>query len=150
MPDLTKCQRCDVSATVHISQVNQGQQSTQHLCEQHARDSGVLPQPLPAPGQHLVNGVLCNSAMEGVMQGLLSNFRGTIRFAKKHGHMPASVEDLREGMAIDHDEPETSIADPKVAGGIAWMEKMVAFVEKNGRPPQTPQECAEVGTAPET
>ena len=65
-----------------------------------------------APGQMLVNGVVCSTIEEATTRGILDNLRGTSNFARRHGRMAATVEELQEGMSLPDDVAGVEITDP--------------------------------------
>ena len=45
-----KCQKCDKSATFHITELTGGKPQELHLCEEHAREYLTEPEPTPSTG----------------------------------------------------------------------------------------------------
>jgi hypothetical protein len=101
-------------------------------------DIGVL-QGL-APGQMLVNGIVCSTVEEATTRGIWDNLRGTSNFARQHGRMPATVEELQEGMSLPDDAPGVEITDPELRAQLQWVDGLIAFCRAHGRMPQTPDE----------
>ena len=120
------CDLCAQPATVHMTEIRNGQKSERHLCVAHAGQAGIQ---LPS--------------QEHGTKGMLDNLRGTARFIRRHGRPPSSVEELREGMAPDGDFPIVEIGDAALRQKVEWMEGLIAFGETHGRMPQTAEEWAQ-------
>ena len=83
--DNNACEICGQPASVHETEIRDGQKVERHLCAEHADVSGI--QGL-APGKMLVNGVVCSTVEEATTRGIMDNLRGTSNFARRHGRMP--------------------------------------------------------------
>jgi hypothetical protein len=132
------CDVCGSPATVHETEIRDGAEVERHLCAEHADLSGISPG--LAPGQMVVNGVVCSTVEEAAMRGAIDNLRGTANFMRRHGRMPGSVEELREGMALQDDAAGVEIADPTVLAQLKWIDALIEFCKTHGRMPQTPDE----------
>ena len=69
----------------------------------------------------------------------LTNIRDG-NYTRRHGRMPASVEELREGMALPHDSGAAQIADSEVRAQLEYVDGLIDFCQSHGRMPQTPDE----------
>ena len=70
----------------------------------------------------------------------MDNLRGTSTFARRHGRMPISVEELQEGMLLPDDVPGVEITDSDLRARLKWVDGVIAFCRAHGRMPQTPDE----------
>jgi hypothetical protein len=91
-------------------------------------------------GQMVVNGVPCKTVEDAVTRGIMDNLRGTANFTRRHGRMPASVEELREGMALQDDVTGVEITDPEARAQLKYVDGLLKFCEAHGRMPRTPDE----------
>jgi hypothetical protein len=128
--DIIACDVCGQAASVHVTEIRDGQRVERHLCAEHADASGIK---CLAPGQMLVNGVATS-------RGIMDNLRGTSNFARRHGRMPVSVEELQEGMSLPDDVPGVEIADSDLRARLTWVDGVIAFCRAHGRMPRTPDE----------
>jgi len=131
------CDICGQPASVHMTEIHDGQKIERHLCTEHADVSGINGL---APGQMLVNGVACSTVEEAATRGIMDNLRGTSNFARRHGRMPATVEELQEGMSLPDDVAGVAITDPELRAQLKWVDGLIAFCRAHGRMPQTPDE----------
>jgi hypothetical protein len=132
--DTNSCDICGQPASVHMTEIRDGQKVERHLCAEHSDVSGL--QGL-APGQMLVNGVVCSTVEEATTRGILDNLRGTSNFARRHGRTPATVEELQEGMSLPDDVAGVEIADLELRAQLKWVDGLIAFCRAHGRMPQT-------------
>jgi hypothetical protein len=132
------CDVCGSPAAVHETEIRDGEEVERHLCAEHA-DLSDIPPGL-APGQMIVSGVVCSTVEEAAMQRAVDNLRGSANFARRHGRMPASVEELREGMALQDDVAGVEIRDPAVRAQLKWIDALIEFCKTHGRMPRTPDE----------
>jgi hypothetical protein len=139
MNELT-CDVCGQPATVHATEIHDGKRVERHFCAGHAGDVDNVYSAAMAPGQMRVNGVVCASVQEAVMRGLIDNLRATANCIRRHGRMPASVEELTQGMALRGDFPIVEIGDAKLRGQLEYLDRLIAFCETHGRVPQTSDE----------
>jgi hypothetical protein len=135
--DANACEICGQPASVHMTEIRDGQKVERHLCTEHA-DAGPLKG--LAAGQMLVNGVACSTVEEVTTRGILDNLRGTSNFAHRHGRMPATVDELQAGMSFPDDVAGVEIADPELRAQLKWVDGLIAFCRAHGRMPQTPDE----------
>jgi hypothetical protein len=54
--------------------------------------------------------------------------------------MPASVEELLEGMALPDNVAGVEITDPKVRAELKWIDALIEFCKTHGRMPRSPDE----------
>ena len=123
------CDVCGRPASVHMTEIREGQKLERNLCAEHA-----------VVGQMIVHGAVCPTAEEAATRGILENLRGTANFARRHGRMPTSVEELQQGMALQDDVAGVEIADPKMRAWVEWADGLIEFCQTHGRMPQTPDE----------
>src|ERR1043166_4355068 len=115
--DNNACDICGQPASVHMTEIRDGQKVERHLCAGHADANGIK---LPAPGQMLVNGVPCSTVEEATTRGITDNLLGTSNFAHRHGRMPATVQELQEGMSLPDHVAGVDIADPELRAQLKW------------------------------
>src|SRR5262249_30094399 len=132
------CDVCGSPAIVHETEIRDGEEVERHLCAEHADLSGIRPG--LAPGQLVVNGVVCSTVKEAAMRGILDNLRGSANFIRRHGRMPASVEELCEGMTLQDDVAGVEITDPAVRAQLKWIDALLEFCQTHGRMLRTPDE----------
>jgi hypothetical protein len=135
--DNNACDICGQPASVHMTEIRDGQTVERHLCAEHADVSGIKGL---APGQMLVNGVPCSTVEEATIRGIMDNLRGTSNFARRHGRMPATVEELQEGMSLPDGIAGVEITDSDLRAQLKWVDGLLAFCRAHGRMPQTPDE----------
>jgi hypothetical protein len=131
------CDVCGRSASVHLTNIRDGKKVERHLCSLHADASAIAAM---APAQTVVGGAACPTAEEAALGGIMNNLRGTANYTRRHGRMPASVEELREGMAMTHDSGAAEIADSGVRAQLEYVDGLIDFCQSHGRMPQTPDE----------
>jgi hypothetical protein len=131
--DTNACDICGQPASVHMTEIGDGRMVERHLCAKHGAIGGTKGL---APGQILVNGVVCSTVEEATTRGILDNLRGTSNFAHQHGRMPATVEELQEGMSLPDDVAGVEITDPELRAQLKWVDGLIAFCRTNGRMPQ--------------
>ncbi|MDB5294436.1 MAG: hypothetical protein JWO31_419 [Phycisphaerales bacterium] len=135
--DNNACDDCGRPASVHVTEIRDGQKVERHRCAEHA---GVAGTKGLAPGQMLANGVPCSTVEEAMTRGMMDNLLATTNFARRHGRMPATVEELREGMSLPDDFVGVEIADSDLRAQLKWVDGLIAFCRAHGRMPQTPDE----------
>jgi hypothetical protein len=135
--DENTCEICGGLASVHITEIRNGQQAERHLCAEHAELSDITG--LPA-GQVIVNGVSCSGVEAGVARGMMRTLHAVANFARRHGGMPVSDDELREGMALQDDVTGVEITDPEVRDKLKYVDGLIAFCQSHGRMPRTPEE----------
>src|SRR4051794_34011897 len=109
--DTNSCDICGQPASVHMTEIRDGHKVERHLCAEHGDISGMKGL---APGQMLVNGVVCSTVEEATTRAILDNLRGTSNFAHRNGRMPATVDELQEGMSLPDDVAAVDVADPEL------------------------------------
>ena len=60
-----KCQKCDKSATFHITELTGGKPQELHLCEEHAREYLTEPEPTPSTGAYRGAGPTARGRSDG-------------------------------------------------------------------------------------
>lgn len=71
---------------------------------------------------------------------MMDNLRGTSNFARRHGRMPATVEELLEGMSLPDDVAGAEVSDPELQAQLKWVNGLIAFCRAHGRMPRTVDE----------
>lgn len=135
--DKITCDVCGRPASVHITEIRGGQRVERNVCAIHESVSGI---PASVSGQVIANGIAYSTVEEANTRGILDNLRGTANFARRHGRMPASVEELQQGMAVQDDVAGVEIAAPKVRAWVKWANGLIEFCQTHGRMPQLPDE----------
>lgn len=135
--DTNVCDICGRPASLHLVEIHDDETVERHLCAEHAAASGIK---TAVPGQRFVNGVPCSTVEEGMTRGIMDNLRGTSNFARRHGRMPATVEELQEGMSLPDDIAGVEIREPELRAQLKWIDDLIAFCRAHGRMPQNPDE----------
>jgi len=139
------CDACGRPAVVHEVEVRNGERVERHRCAEHGDWSGTEVS-VSNPGQMFVNGIPCSSVQEAVNRGVLDNLCGTANFARRHGRMPTSVDELLEGMALPDGFVEARITDTAVIAQLRYLDGLIDFCQTHGRLPQTPDEMPPMST----
>jgi hypothetical protein len=130
------CDVCGQPATIHATEIHDGEKTERHLCAAHAGEAGL-------PGdlvERIQSGATAGSFQEALTRGMLDNFRGTANFIRRYGRLPSSVDDLKEGMALQGSFPSVAIDDAELKAKLQAMEGLIEFCETHGRMPQTLEE----------
>ena len=126
--DTNACDICGQPASMHMTEIRDGQKVERHLCVEHADVASLKGL---APGQMLVNGVVCSTVEEATTRGIMDNLRGTSNFAHRSGRMPATVEELQGGMSLPDDVAGIEITDPKLRAQLNWVDGLIACCRDN-------------------
>jgi hypothetical protein len=124
------CERCDQPATVHIASVDDGDLTESHLCAEQATEAGLV-----GGDQAMVAGMTSQS-------GIPRSLRGTVNFVRSRGRSPATVKELREGIALRAPFPTVEITNPELIKALKWMEGLIRFYETHGRMPRSETEMS--------
>ena len=112
------CDVCGLPATVHLTEVRDDGKAERQLCEEHARVEGIPVPAAGAGGRFTMNGESYSSIADAMAGGIIDNLRGAVNFARRHGRMPATAEELKTGISSPDDVPATEIADPTVRAQV--------------------------------
>src|SRR6266702_4813972 len=104
------CDVCGQPATVHATEIHDDKRTERHLCAVHAGEAG-LPSDLV---EGIQIGATSGTFQKALMEGMLDNLRGTANFIRRHGRLPSSLDDLKEGMALQGAFPGAEIDDAEL------------------------------------
>lgn len=111
-----KCEMCDSPATVHITDLSADEDSAvRSLCEAHAREAGLL---IPSA--------------EESRKAVLRQIKLLADFLRTERRMPSSDELMPMGGSTGPAQADT---EDKIDEYVAYLDSVVAFVERNGRFP---------------
>lgn len=80
-----QCDKCDSPATVHEVEIIKGEKIEKHLCEDHAREEGIVKAPSQAPIHELLtNFVKAHSGVEGQSDLVCENCEMTFSQFREH------------------------------------------------------------------
>ena len=142
-----KCDLCDETATIHITEITDHVERARHLCHEHGESQMASLRPTEQAGkvQLFQNGVAVASPQEATVQAILDNLRGTRNFLRDHGRMPKNVNELLLGMAAPDDGAAAAIDDATLQREFNRMDAQVKFIQLHRRTPATMEEFKSLG-----
>jgi hypothetical protein len=118
------CDFCDEAAVLHATEIVDGRTASRHLCARHAAEAGY--------GEVLTSAPATTRAA-GAAESYIDNLRGTANFVRRYGHMPSSVTELMEGMALREPFPMADSIAPELQGPLRQWEALLRFYESHHR-----------------
>jgi hypothetical protein len=131
------CEVCGQIPSVHVIEIRDGQRVERNFCDKHADLRGVPGLSVGAGGRMVANGVPISTIQDAAATGVI---RGMANFARRHGRLPDSVDEIEEGMALRGEFPKGEIADDLLTAKLTWIDGLLEFFRTHGRLPETPEE----------